>query len=118
MENSSKENPPFLKEACSAVCAVVHANINDSRSFIQSGSRKKPNISSLGKQCFSDNGVIVEHDQGMITITLHVNVKAGHSSIYKRAIELQESIMDEVFLLTSFKIKKVNILITSIHASA
>ncbi|HAQ07285.1 MAG TPA: hypothetical protein DCR24_07110 [Bacillus bacterium] len=115
MKNSGNTIHPFIKEVCSAVCAIVHANIHDNILFSQSGTSKKTMLSSLRKQCFSDNGVIVELDEGTINIILHVSAKVGHSSIFKNALELQYKIIEEIFLFTTFKTDKVNVIITDIQ---
>lgn len=115
MKNTVNSIPPFIKEVCSAICAIVHANIHENILFTQSGSRKKKRISSLRKQCFSDNGVIVELDQGTINIIIHVTAKVGHSPIFKNALDLQHKIIEEIFLLTTFKADNVDVIITDIH---
>lgn len=116
MKNTKNIMPPFLREVCSAVCAIVHANINESHYFKQSVFKKRTRLSSkLRKNVFSDHGVIVEIDEEMIHVKIHVSVLIGPSTIFQNALELQDKITDEILLLTSFKTKHVDIIITGLH---
>ena len=116
MKNTKNIMPPFLREVCSAVCAIVHANINESFYFKQSGFKKRIRLSSkLRKNVFSDHGVIVEIDQDMIKVKIRVSVMVGESTIFQNALDLQQKITEEILLLTSFKTQRVDIIITGIH---
>lgn len=116
MKNTKNIMPPFLREVCSAVCAIVHANINDCHYFKQSGFKKRTSISSkLRKNVLSDHGVIVEIDQEIINVKIHVSVRVSELSVFHNALELQNKIMEEILLLTSFKVQRVDIIITGIH---
>jgi hypothetical protein len=115
MKNTRIIMPSHLREVCSAVCAIVHANINENSLFKQSVSRKRTRISSLRKQSFSDNGVIVELDQGMINVKIHVSAMVSELPIIQNVLVLQRSIAEEILLLTSFNPKRIDFIITGIH---
>jgi hypothetical protein len=107
--------PSYLREVCSAVCAIVHANINECCFLKQSVSSKRTRIPSFRKQSFSDNGVIVELDQGMINIKIHVSAMVSELPIIQNVFVLQRSIAEEILLLTSFNPKRIDFIITGIH---
>ncbi|MEH7882905.1 hypothetical protein V7654_01150 [Bacillus sp. JJ1609] len=116
MKNTKNIMPPFLREVCSAVCAIVHANINESQYFKQSGFKKRTRLSSkLRKNVLSDHGVIVEIEQEIINVKIYVSARIGASTIFHDALELQHKITEEILLLTSFKVQRVDIIITGIH---
>jgi uncharacterized alkaline shock family protein YloU len=115
MKNSDNNIPPFIREVCSAVCAIVHANIDETRLFKQSRARKITRISPIKKQGFSDNGVIVEFNCGLIYIKIHVSARIGETSIYKNATNLQYKVMEDILFFTSYQAKKVDVIITDIH---
>jgi uncharacterized alkaline shock family protein YloU len=116
MKTTKNIMPPFLREVCSAVCAIVHANINESHYFKQSGFKKRTRLSSkLRKNVFSDHGVIVEIEQDIINVKIYVSVRINESTIFHNALELQHKITEEILLLTSFKVQRVDIIITGIH---
>lgn len=104
--------PPQYREVCSAVCAIVHANINENCFFQQSGSKTRIR---LRKNSFVDNGVIVEFDQGYVKIKVYVDTMVGDYSILLNAIELQKNIEEEIVLLTSILPKKIDVNITGIN---
>lgn len=105
--------PLQFREVCRAVCAIVHANINDSPFFHQS--KVKARISRLRRNSFADNGVIVDLDQGIVKIKVYVDTMIGEYSILLAAMELQKNIEEEVVLLTSIIPKKVDIFITGLN---
>lgn len=116
MKNAKNIMPPFLREVCSAICAIVHANINENQFFKQSGFNKRTRISSkLKRNIFSDHGVIVEVDQDMIKVRVYISTRVGTAALIGKAIELQQKITEDILLLTSFKIRQVDIVITGIH---
>jgi uncharacterized alkaline shock family protein YloU len=101
------------REVCRAVCAIVHANINENCFFQQSSLRTR--IAVLKRYSFKDNGVIVELDQGYVKIKVYVDTMIGEYSIILRAVELQKSIAEEIVLLTSIQPKEVDVIITGIN---
>jgi uncharacterized alkaline shock family protein YloU len=101
------------REVCRAVCAIVHANINENCFFQQSSLRTR--IAVLKRYSFKDNGVIVELDQGYVKIKVYVDTMIGEYSIVLRAVELQKSIAEEIVLLTSIQPKEVDVIITGIN---
>lgn len=113
---NTEENivPPFLRAVGSAICAIVHASLAECSLFTPSGTRKT-GIPAFGKHVFADQGVIVELDHGRITIKIHVLARTGSVPILNRAFELQRHITEEIFLLTLFKVEKVDVIITGIH---
>jgi uncharacterized alkaline shock family protein YloU len=113
MEKSGNIMPQQNREVCRAVCAIVHANINENVFFQQSGF--KPRISGLGRRnSFADNGVIVELDQGYVKIKVYVDTIVGEYSILLNATELQKNVEEEIVLLTSFFPKEIDVIITGI----
>lgn len=99
------------REVCRAVCAIVHANIDESRYFHQS---KLNRISRLRKNSFADHGVVVELDQGNVKIKIHVTTMIGNYSILLTAMELQKNIKEEIVLMTSILPKKIDVIITGL----
>ena len=112
MDQSGKIMPQQYREVCRAVCAIVHANINENCFFQQS--RLKNRISSIRKHSFADNGVIVEIDQGYVKVKVYVDTFTGEYSILLNAIELQKNIEEEIVLLTSILPKQIDVSITDI----
>ena len=105
--------PPQTREVCRAICAIVHANINDSPFFHQS--KVKTRISRLRRNSFSDNGVIVELDQGIVKIKAYVDTTVGEYPILLAAMKLQKNIEEEIVLLTSIMPTKIDIFITGLN---
>lgn len=106
--------PPLFRALSSAVCAIVHASIDEFSCFSAASTSKIAFISSLGKQVYSDQCVIVEHDQGRIIIRVQVNAQSGSQAILTNALELQRKISEDVYTLTRFKVEKVHIAVTRI----
>lgn len=115
MKNSNNNISPFIREVCSAACAIVHANIDETEMFEQSRAPKKNRISHIRKRSFSDNGVIVELAHGVIYIKMYVSARISETSIYKNAKSLQYKVMEDILLLTTYQARKVDIIITGIH---
>ena len=113
MKKSGKTMPQQNREVCRAVCAIVHANINENVFFQQSGFKTR--ISRLRKNVFADNGVMVELDQGYVKIKVYVDTIVGECSILLNATELQKNIEEEIVLLTSFLPKEIDVIITGIN---
>ncbi|MBT2686337.1 hypothetical protein [Bacillus sp. ISL-37] len=113
MKKSGKIMPQQNREVCRAVCAIVHANINENVFFQQSGAKTR--ISRLRRNAFADNGVIVELDQGYVKIKVYVDTVVGEYSILLNATELQKNIEEEIVLLTSFLPKEIDVIITGIN---
>lgn len=113
MDISGNIQAHHSSELCRAVCAIVHANINENRFFQQSGI--KMGIPPISKYSFTDNGVRVELDRNDVKIRIHVNVSVGESSICQNAAELQRAITEEVVLLTSIAPKEIDVIITGIN---
>ncbi|NKE05404.1 MULTISPECIES: hypothetical protein [Mesobacillus] len=113
MKESRKVMPLEYREVCRAVCAIVHANINDSPFFHQS--KVKARISRLRRNSFADNGVFVELDQGIVKIKVYVDTIAGENPILLNAMVLQKNIEEEIVLLTSIMPKKIDIFITGLN---
>jgi uncharacterized alkaline shock family protein YloU len=113
MKNSGNVIPVHFKELCRAICAIVHANINDNQFFYQSVTKTK--IPALRKFSFADNGVICELDQERVKIKLFVKTKIGEHSIYHNAVELQRRIAEEIFLFTSLLPEEIDVIITGIN---
>lgn len=114
MNNSRNNMPASSKDVCSAVCAIVHANIIENGQFKQKRSMKRTRFTSIKKDVFSDHGVEVEVYKGMINIKVHVSALIDQASILEKAKELQENIFEEVTMLTSFQVRKIDILIKSL----
>lgn len=113
MKKSGEIMPQQYREVCRAVCAIVHANINENRFFQQSESKNK--ISRLRRNSFADNGVIVELDQGYVIIKIYVDAMVGEYSILFNAIEFQKNIEEEIVLFTSILPKEIDVIITGIN---
>lgn len=103
--------PASSKDVCSAVCAIVHANIIESGQFKQKSSIKRSRLTSIRRDIFSDHGVEVEVYKGMVNIKVHVSALIGQAAIFEKAKELQMNISEEVTLLTSFQVRKIDIVI-------
>jgi uncharacterized alkaline shock family protein YloU len=116
MKNAKYTMPPSVREVCSAVCAIVHANIIESGYFKQSRSKKRTKLTSIKKDFFSDHGVDVEVHQGMINIKIYVSALIGQIPIYDHARDLQKNIAEEVMLLTSFQVRKIDVIIKSLRS--
>jgi uncharacterized alkaline shock family protein YloU len=112
MKKPGKIMPQQNRDVCRAICAIVHANINENLNFQQSGSKTR--ISRLRRNAFTDNGVIVELDQGCLKIKVYVETIVGEYSILLNATELQKNIEEEIVLLTSFLPKEIDVIITGI----
>lgn len=113
MKKSGKMMPQQYREVCRAVCAIVHANINENGFFKQSGIKNR--ISRLRRNAFADNGVIVDFDQGSVKVKVYVDTIVGEHSIFINAMELQKTIEEEIVLLTSILPKKIDVIITGIY---
>jgi uncharacterized alkaline shock family protein YloU len=113
MKESRIIMPPQYREVCRAVCAIVHANINENHFFYQS--KLKNRISRLRRNSFADNGVIVELDQGDVKIKVYVDTVVGNYSILYTAMELQKNIEEEIVLLTSILPKKIDVIIMGLN---
>lgn len=113
MEQSKKFMPPQCREVCRAVCAIVHANIDENRFFYQS--KLKHRRSRLRKNAFADQGVVVELDQGNVKIKAYVDTMVGENSILLAAMDLQKNIHEEIELLTSILPKKIDVIITGLN---
>jgi uncharacterized alkaline shock family protein YloU len=113
MKESRKIMPLQYREVCRAVCAIVHANINDSPFFHQA--KVKARISRLQRNSFADNGVIVNLDQGIVKIKVYVETTVGEYSILFNAMELQKNIEQEIMLLTSIIPRKIDVVITGLN---
>ncbi|MBT2678441.1 hypothetical protein J7E38_05470 [Bacillus sp. ISL-35] len=114
MKNSGNVIPVQLRELCRAICAIVHANINEDAFFHQS--ELKTRIPVFRKSAFSDNGVRCELEQGNVNIKVFVNAMLGEHSIYHNAMDLQRRIAEEIILYTSFLPKKIDVIITGVKA--
>ncbi|WP_079508315.1 hypothetical protein [Mesobacillus jeotgali] len=112
MKNSREAIPVHFKELCRAICAIVHANINDNRFFYQSVTKSR--IPALRKFSFADNGVICELDEENVKIKLFVTTIVGEHSIYHNAMELQHRIAEEILLFTSLLPEEIDVIITGI----
>lgn len=106
--------PPLFRAVGSAICAIVHASIDEFSCFAASSTNKMAFISALGKQIYSDQGVTVESDQGRITVRVQVSVKTGSQAILNNSMKLQRKISEEVYALTRFKVENVHMAITGI----
>ncbi|WLR53613.1 hypothetical protein LC048_13885 [Mesobacillus subterraneus] len=114
MKKSGDVMPQQIREVCRAVCAIVHANINENVFFQLS--RYKTRISRLRRRnAFADNGVMVEFDRGYVKIKVFVDICIGEYSILENATELQKNIEEEIVLFTSFLPKAIDVIISGIN---
>ncbi|CAM3753573.1 hypothetical protein [Mesobacillus thioparans] len=112
MENSGNIIPAQFQELCRAICAIVHANIDEDGFFYQSVIKTR--MPAFRRSAFSDNGVKCELNQGNVNIKVFVNAMLGEHSIYHNAKELQRRIAEEIILYTSFLPKKIDVIITGV----
>ncbi|RSD28144.1 hypothetical protein [Mesobacillus subterraneus] len=115
MKNSRKIMPPHYREVCRAVCAIVHANLDEDRFFQPSRAWKRSSFFSARGFSFSDHGVIVGIEQDLLNVKIYATALTGDFPLYQTAFLLQERIAEEIRLLTSIFPNKIDIVITSVR---
>ncbi|WP_210363694.1 hypothetical protein [Bacillus sp. REN3] len=102
------------REVCMALCAIIHAAIDESSFFTQAAEGNRRKLQFPRKYCFSDGGVMIGMEDGKITAKVHIGMEVGSLSIHKTVLGLQKRIFHDAALLTGHVIGKVDVFVANI----